>query len=312
MLQFYNDYDVEIDFGKHSGKKIKELPHEYCSWLLNNVKNKPYITNAIKRIRNRRGVTTLIKNLKGISFIPEMIEIQTKLKPIIRDPKLNTSLYGSFVEYAVKHYSGLSVDDEVQLLLAQYGLVEFPSHIVMYGELLEPTKRIKYIYNSFMKPTKERSISDICNLSFSHSIELGHFPEKQASDLFRWVNENQDYLLSYFTNLCIPLSNKEDQYTCDKISVGVVIGVIDMISGDAIVDIKCRQEDNVDEYRRQLFTYACLHHLRYGSNFTRCEVFNFLTGKYFVMALSDSCEKHAKDFIKSLGSYCPEHLELFK
>lgn len=309
-ITFFNDYDLEIDFGKHEGKKIKELPLTYQKWLLSNIKNKPLIIDAIKRIKNRRGVTTLVKNIKDISFIPEMIEIQTKIKPVYRDPELNPSMFGSFIEYLIKSHLGLSIDDQPRELLATHGLVELPAHLVYEGDFYEPNQRIKWIHDSFMK--KQRSISDICNLSFSHSILLGHFSEKDARRIFVQMKEYEDYITEYLKTVLLPIPDKNEQYTCDKISVGCVIGVIDMISNDAIVDIKCRQTDNVNEYRKQLFSYACLHYLRYGKCMQRCEVYNFLTGKCFVMALGDSCEKHAKNFVKNLGSYCPEHLKLFE
>lgn len=306
---FFNDYDVIIDFGKHEGKKIKELPESYENWLLNSVKNRPDITDAIKRIRKRKGVTSLTKNIKNLSVIPEMIEIQTKIKPVHRPSDLNSSMFGSFIEYLVKSYLGLSIDDEPQTLLCEYGLVDVPDHLIFKGDFLEPNQRIRWIYNSFIKT--RRSVSDICNLSFTHSISMGHFSEKDASKLFTYVKENEIYFEEYLKTLVLPIPDKDEQNTCDKISVGCVIGVIDMISNDAIVDIKCKQTDDINEYRKQLFAYACLHYLRYGNLIQRCEIYNFLTGKQYVMALGDSCQKHAKNFIKALGDYCPEHLTLF-
>ncbi len=140
---------------------------------------------------------------------------------------------------------------------------------------------------------------------------MGHFNEKEAASLFSYVRENLPYFEYYSKKIVIPIpDNPHFQSTCDKISVGCVIGVIDMISNGAIIDIKCCQTDDKEYYRKQLYTYACLHFLRYGPLIQRCEIYNFLTGKQFVMPLSD-IEKHAETHIKTLGSYCPSHLKLF-
>ena len=152
---------------------------------------------------------------------------------------------------------------------------------------------------------------DIYNLSLSHPILMGQCSEPKAKQIFVWIKEHGSYLRDYLSKLVLPIPDKNEQETCDKISVGSVIGVIDMISNDAIIDIKCCQKDDIESYKKQLFTYACLHHLRYKSDFTRCEIYNFITGKQFVMALGDSCKKYAKEHIKNLGSYCREHLKLF-
>lgn len=238
-----------------------------------------------------------------------MIEADSKITPIMRDSDIDPSLFGSFVEYMVKNHLGLCINDQPQELLCLYGLTEAPGNLVFSGNFENPTRRITWIHRSFIK--EKKSIMDICNLSFSHSLLMGHFNEKKASELFTWVKNNEDYLIDYLAKLNLPIPDKDEQYTCDKISVGCVIGVIDMISNDTIVDIKCRKDDNVKEYQRQLFTYACLHYLRYGKIFKKCEIYNFLSGKRFVMELSDSCIKYAREYIKTLGSFCPEHLELF-
>lgn len=296
---FTNDYDIVVDFGRYKGKKIKELPDEYINSLLSSCKDKQHITDAIKRIKNRKGVTTLIKNIKSITFTPIMLEVQSKIKPIYRDPDLNPSLFGSFVEYLIKSHMGLSIDDQSRNLLSQHEISN------------SSNQKIKWIYNSFIKPADQRTILDICSLSLSHSILMNNCKEKDAKELYMHVKENEDYYNEYLKNITLPILDKNEQDTCDKICIGCVTGVIDMISKEAIIDIKCRQIDNIDEYQKQLFTYACLHYLKYNSNFQRCEVYNFLTGKQYAMALGDSCQKYAKYYIKTLGSYCQEHVKLF-
>lgn len=310
--EFFNDYDVTFDFGKNKDKKIKDVPPSYVDWVINCYKKESPAVSAIRRIRNRKSVTNLIKTSIVDAFqgiMPPMTEADSKIAPIMRDGDLDPSLFGSFVEYMVKNHMGLSITEQPQELLCLYGLAEPPGNLVFTGEPSNPTKRIEWIHKSFEK--EKRSLTDICNLSFSHSILLGHFNEKKASELFTWVKNNEDYLHNYLMGLDLSIPDKDEQYTCDKISVGCVIGVIDMINGDTIIDIKCRKDDNLKEYQRQLFTYACLHYLRYGKIFKKCEIYNFLSGKRFVMELSDSCVRYAREYIKKLGSSCPEHLELF-
>lgn len=302
-----NDYDTIVDFGKHKGKKIKELPRDYVEWCLKNVSNKPTVTDAMIRIASRVGVTALIRGRKCPSYIPILHETTMKFVPIHREPSLCPSLFGTFVEYAYKHFNRISIDDEPVTLLAQHGLEQFPPHLIWNGKFDVPTRRIMWIHESFKK--QQRSVADICNLSFSHQLQMGSLNENRASDLFRYVNENAPYFESYFRSLGLPIPDDELQHTCDKISVGCVIGVIDLISNGAIVDIKCRQADNTEEYRMQLYSYAALHYLRYGPLITRCEIYNFLTGKCFVMPLND-LQNHAKEFISDLGSYCKEHVKL--
>jgi hypothetical protein len=232
-----------------------------------------------------------------------------KLEPVMRDSSLNPSLFGSFIEHLVKYKIGITKFDEAQQLLSLHGLEEVPSHLKFTGDVHPVDMRIKWIHNSYKQPKK--SITDICNLSFSHAMLLGDFNEQEASKLFTYVKENQEYFQGYFDRLQLPYPEADEQETCDKISVGCVIGVIDMIVDGSIVDIKCCQADDIEMYRKQLFAYACLHYLRYGKVIHRCEIYNFFTGKHFLMHLGDSCENHAKTFIRDLGSYCQEHLNLF-
>lgn len=308
-MNFGNDYHVVLDFGMHKGKKIMDLPVEYIDWMMKNIRNKPEVTDAIDRITKRRGVTTIIRSKKSVpEFIPQIFEVSSKMEPIYRHKTLNPSMFGSFVEYMIKNYLGLSIDDEPRTMLSKFGLVEIQEHLRISGQPLEPDDLITEIHKRYLK--QKRSIVDILYLSFSHSIEMNSFNLKCAHHLVKYVTENQDYFETYLGKLVLPDIRNVDQSTCDKISVGCVIGVIDMISEDSIIDIKCTQEDNLDYYRMQLFAYASLHHLRYGSNFTRCEIYNFVTGKQFVMPIGDSM-KHAAEFIKSLSS-AYSHQKLFK
>jgi len=302
-----NDYDTLVDFGKHKGKKIRDLPPEYVEWVLKNVKTQPTVTDAMKRICLRAGVTTLIRRHALPSYLPQIYESSLKITPIHRPPELCSSLFGTFVEYAFKHFNRISINDEPVELLARHGLEPFPSHLVWQGKFDVPTPRIQWIHKSFKQ--EQRTVADICNLSFSHQLQMGSLNEHNASKLYMYVSQNTPYFESYFRSLHLPVPDDELQHTCDKISVGCVIGVIDLISNESIIDIKCRQTDNTNEYRMQLYSYAALHYLRYGPLISRCEIYNFLTGKHFVMPL-DNLQNHAKEFVTMLGSYCDEHVKL--
>jgi uncharacterized protein (DUF3820 family) len=309
-MEFINDYHMVIDFGKHKGKRIVDVPSEYIDWVLANVRNNPII-DVLRRIRSRKGITKLIERIQTPAYIPEMVEISAKFPPIQRPADIDPSLFGSFVEYYTKHSLGLNINDEPQQLLACFGLAPTPENFTVEGKPERPDRRIEWIKRSFDKTPSERTVADVCNLSFSHAILLDHFNENKASQLYVYVKDNEDYFKEYFRQAHIPIPTKEEQETCDRISVGCVLGVIDMISGTAIIDIKCCVRDDLEQYRKQLFAYACLHYLRYKSDFQLCQIYNFLTGKQFVMVLGNSCKERAKEFIRGLGSYCKEHLKLF-
>jgi hypothetical protein len=93
-----------------------------------------------------------------------------------------------------------------------------------------------------------------------------------------------------------------------SVSVGALVGEIDAICDSAIIEIKCSKYDDETAYRKQLFTYACMHRLNYGPVIDQAYVFNFLTGKAFHMDLSELSFDLAVQHIRQLGSgICREH-----
>lgn len=302
-----DDSNTRFTFGMFKGMRICDVPHGYLDWVLRNVKDQPDLISAIIRMRMRGSVTTLIKRHRCPAYVPPLIKSTFKFTPISRDPRVCPSLFGMFVEYAVKHFHGISIDDEPAELLARYGLAPSPSYLACHGKFDVPTQRVRWIHESFKQ--NRRTVSDVCNLSFSHHLQMNSFDENDATDLYMHVRQNTPYFDSYFRGLCLPITNDGHNGMSNKISVGCVTGVIDLISNNSIIDIKCRQTDNIDEYRMQLYSYACLHHLRYDSEITRCEVMNFLTGEHHVMTL-EGVQNNARHFITMLGSYCDEHVSL--
>lgn len=291
-MSYIDDEHTVFDFGKYIGKRIIDVPSSYLDWILKYASNKP-IADAIIRIRHRKGVTNLIKSVNSENIgMPGIFEVTASTPRLERPAGISPSLYGSFIEYLIKSHLGLSIDDEVIKVIE--------THTV--------DQRIAWIKNSFDK--QKRSITDICNLSFAHSIMMESLNEKEAAKLYKYVQANTEYFENYLQTLHLPIPDPDEQYTCN-VSVGCVIGVIDMISNEAIVDIKCCVYDDVEAYKKQLFTYACLHYLRFGNKITRCEIYNFLTGKQFIMPLGDSCVRLAKGYISLLGRECPFHVKLF-
>lgn len=291
-----DDYDIIADFGKYKGKRIMEIPNDYREWLIKNKKDH-YLAKACIRIKNRRAVTNLIKKINYLQEFPRLSETNLKIQPIFRDTSLNPRLFGSFVEYSVKFSSGYFDDKEVLQLFKNFD----PN--------LTSNELINLIYKSYLK--KDKTISDICKISIAHSILMDDNLEIESKKLIKYVEDNQDYFEKYFANFKIKNIIPEDQKICDKICVGVINGVMDLILDKSIVDIKCCISDDLDYYQKQLFTYACLYYLRYGKEIEKCQIYNFLTGKHYEMILNDSCKKYAKIYIKNLGSFCPEHAELF-
>lgn len=311
-VRFFNDYHVVLDFGKYSGQKIMDLPSDYIEWIMKNHKYGP-VYEALVRIENRRRVTSLISNMNVDSYIPNIKEWDV-LVNITRPPSLDPGLYGSFIEYLAKYAMGLRKNDEVTELMAMFGYAEMPSHLKLTNGILPANKRIEYIHGSYEK--KDKSPADLCNLSFAHSLMTNKgFNEDEAAKLFKYVKANETYYNKYIEYIkmspYMPKLLESEQETCDKISVGCVVGVIDAISYTEIIDIKCCSDDNIDYYRNQLFTYTALHRLRHGPKITNGKIINFLTGKIFTMDFFGISDQIMAEHIKKMGNHCQYHIKLF-
>lgn len=313
MTIFINDWHTIINFGIHKNKRLLDVPEDYLDWILNNIKYGP-IYEAVFRIKNRKGVTTIIKNQNIQNYIPDLKEDTDNALPIIIRPNdINFSLFGIFTEYYVKYNLGILKFDKVVEYLALFGLAKLPDHLKFHGEFEKPNTRTKYIAKSFNN--KIYDVLDICNMSFSHPLLLNTYNENEGTKLFHYIKQNKQYfddlshVIKNFSN--IPKFLDKEQEKCDKISVGCVIGEIDAISESNIIDIKCCENDNINYYRKQLFAYACLYYLRYGKHITHCKIFNFITGKIFIMDVQNITDEIAQEHIKNMGSYCKFHINLF-
>lgn len=294
---FINEEDMLVSFGQYKGMKIRELPGDYKNWMIKNVKNKEE-SKAILRIMQRRGITSLIKREISYTYIPILTENKS-IPKITRPEFLNSSLFGVFIETLVKFHLKINIANDTMTLIDTYKGVEQKC----IPELL---KRIFQAYDK-----SEKSVSDICVISFSTSIILNnHLKPIDFERLRSYVEKNEPYFESWLLKLEIEKPNIP-QNTCCDISIGALTGVIDMITKDTIVDIKCCKEDDVDYYSKQLFSYACMHYLRHGYKFKGCEIYNFVTGKSFYMELGNSVEKYAIEHVKKLGSFSSSHRQIF-
>lgn len=313
MNTFINDWHIIIPFGIHRGKRLIDAPGDYFEWAMNNVKYGP-LHEAIFRINNRKSVTQIIKNQITQYYIPHMLEDVDNVLPIINRPNdIDFSLFGSFIEFLIKYNFGIEKFDEVDEYLACFGLAAIPDNLKLIGKIESPDTRAKYIVKSYNK--KKYNPLDICNLSFTHALLMNSFDENEGQKLFHYVSKNvnyfEDYILVLKNFVKISKISQEEQETCDKISVGCVIGVIDLIIGTNIIDIKCCSKDDINYYRKQLFAYACLHRLRYGKKMTHCKVFNFMTGKIFVMDIQNIPDDIVLHHIETMGNHCNYHTKLF-
>ena len=236
-------------------------------------------------------VTRLIK-LIPLCDIPELLIDVNQTIPIVRRPRdVNPSMYGYFIEYLVVDALGGSRKDEIERYLT-------------LGD--ESSSRYKFIRYSYHK--KIYDPTDICNFSFCSKLLFGKFYEGHAIKLYNHVKLNIDYYNEYHRLLrcCgeFPKLDPEEQKLCNKISVGSISGVIDMISDNTIIDIKCKSKDNINYYRKQLYSYACLYLIRYGKKIDYCKIYNFLNGNAYYMDVTDLTYDDAVKHVELLRSYC--------
>lgn len=311
---YIDDLDTIIDFGKYSGMKLRDVPENYFNWLKYNIKN-GNIYHVMNRISNRKGVTTLIKygNIRN-QILPPLDMTMMSIPAIKRPPKLDSKLYGFFVEYLVKYSLGMRKFKDVDEYLSN-DTTTSSSGSSSSGGREKHTKRYEYINLSYRK--RNLDASDLCNISLASSIKQNSYDENAAILLFKTIKDDIEYYNLYIFSLKSYFDGKYtlnvlDQERCDDISVGCITGVIDLILNDTIIDVKCRERDDVEYYQQQVYAYACLHRLRYQNKINTCQVYNFLTRNIFTMDVSSLDIKTAETYIRNLGSYNVSHLELFR
>jgi hypothetical protein len=310
---FINDWHTIINFGPNNGKRLIDVDTKQYEWLEQNCRFGP-VHEAIDRINNRKGVTTLIKKVGFIPSMPELILSTDELLPIIERPyNIDVTYYGYFIEFLVKYAMGVRHFSEVQEYLACRGLEVLPTGLKLNGPVIAPDQRCKFIYASYKK--KDYDLLDICNFSFCPKLNMNKHIEKNAKALYVHIKNNLDYYQAYLLTLSnfksLPKLIDKEQDLCDKISVGCVMGVIDMISNNTIIDVKCKAVDDAQSYRKQLYAYACLYLLRYGRKIEYCKIYNFLSGNVYILDVRKLSIDDAKNYVKIMGSYNSSHLKLF-
>jgi hypothetical protein len=309
-----NDYHVLFPFGPYIGKKLQDVPPSELAKL----KFGPAY-EAWMRIQQRKGVTSLLKGPIP-SYIPPFTEY---VIPLIIRPKVDPAYFGSYIEYLVKYSLGLRVFGTVELAMSNFGFVPTPSHLSRTGPLETPNKWDRMIFASYKRLIKEGNTSqylvDILNMSYCHAMEVRHeFDEGAAKILHHYVVHNEETLRTFLRYVVevLPRLKDVDQYTTDKISVGCIVGEIDVLTSPdsgsiRIVDIKCRQEDNLPEYAKQLFAYFSMHRLRYDDiPIKSLDIWNFMTGKCWSMDVTKITDDICRHHIRDLGSFCPSHVKL--
>lgn len=234
-------------------------------------------------LEEKNSVTLLISNVNTPSYIPRL-HLAKEIEKIKRDPDVNPSLFGSFVEYYLKYKSLGTINHyEVRKYLRNPGRSEL----------------YKLIERSYTKENKD--IMDICCLSFAHYLNTQQIISVDFFGFLHKIESKKDYYESYFENLnlkfrqCLP--------DCFLNYEGI-IGAPDILSNKVLYEIKCREMDDIDYYRQQLFAYSSLNFLQHGRKLEKAFVINLFTGKIFAMSLCDVDENRYGDFFQTMHRKC--------
>jgi len=308
LPHFDDDYNMNITSGPHRGKKLMDVPEEYVNWILTNVPHGA-IYEANVRIKNRRNVENIVKKHTTQPYIPNIMEAIIDLQPLsIKDDAIDFMMFSSFIEYFIKYHMGIKKHYDATIYLAMYGLCEVPTVKKSIDKIDQRARCIQKSYNKVICTP-----SDLCNLSFAKLINEGTFDEKKANDLYKYVLQNEQKFSEYKNKFKSTLQqlHYEQQITCNNISVGCLVGELGALSDTESIDMKCYKTDDIEYYRRLLFARACLHRLRYGKMITSCKIINCMTGKIYVMDISNVTNNTMMQHIKNMGSYCDFHVKLF-
>jgi hypothetical protein len=224
---------------------------------------------------------------------------------------------------AVKIALGLERYDEVHQYLARYNLLPMPEGLFMEGpgqsprpakfqhEMLAVYKRVNNNVSPDTDAATDQSHTsvirgeDIAILSAAHALNMGT-PMNLVKEFI--ANIELVSTIESFMEVVAHIMKMPsvDQSKNDKISVGCVIGVIDLIGEDEIIDIKCAKNEDINKWFKQIYVYACLWYLRYGKIMKYAVIWNFLTGTKFEFPLKN-IESDAKAVIRALSDL-PEHV----
>lgn len=305
--EYFNDEHYVLKFGKFKGKRLCDCDHGYLNWLVNEGATNDVgreAINALIRISKRKAVTVLLRDVKNRFSCPRLVEIGN-FAPIERPNGISPQFFGTFFELLVKYWKGIKQFDCAITRLSTCGLIKSRLNAVR-----EPTNYdvfYKRAYDAVMnEPDTPLQILNILVIA-DPTASLHSFNADREI-----IEKNIDYFTSYrdIATRVVPKFNEVENLRNDQISVGCVIGTLDAISHGVIYEFKVCQVDALEEWSMQLWTYGCLHRLRYGTDVLGIKAVNYLTGKIFYV--EDSWANiNAEMHISRLGHHCAEHIALF-
>lgn len=296
--KYTDDNNLVVTFGKHRGRPLGELNANGDFYKAAREEDLDTY-KALCRRKSKIGVTTVIKGLLSAKLMPSYIPaiVRCGNVPTIERPRgVDAGLYGTFIEHLV--CTALKAPPQID-------------------DLLEMTT----VENEYVERAREsqeanpRSILDILNVSLMFAIRNKDADPKKFDAITRIVRAKAEEYEEFMEEVSVSFgerARKRDQKTCRDICVGSVCGEIDLIYRGVIVDIKCVAEDVKEYYRMQLFGYASLHYLRYGPQIASCEIWNFITGRRYMMSLDGLTHDIANKFVTLLGSHCKQHVDFMQ
>lgn len=225
-------------------------------------------------LRNKSVTVTIKKNKKLLlRHAPEMMIRDADKFEIIKRPAMaNPQYFGYFAEYAYRYYNGLDVERSSKKYLTQMNPCD---------------TRLNCILDK-----SEKSITDICELSFSEFKLRRNFNITKATNLRNEIYFDESYYENYFKSL--PFKIKQEKIV-DSLEYNGLEGVPDIVTSDSIVELKCCEKDNMDYFKLQLYLYAYLYYKSSGIRVRNCEAYNFMTGNRFVMEIGGFTDEFISD-----------------
>lgn len=237
-------------------------------------------TSPVKSVK-KKSVSSIIRNINCPEYVPHLKE--KNFPKIERFPYMDPQLFGSFIEYYFIF--------RLTRRLNEYEIGKYLND--PENQNSELYKKIKHSYN-----VRDKKLVDICYLSFVHTLNTQEIICKDFEMFVNLLLEREVYYVKFFDALmetddfriflrfCIAAENSP------VLEHKNIIGVPDFYDKGALLEIKCCLDDNIDYYRKQVFSYSTLYYLsRRTSRFRdddidiikNCYIINFITGKIFIM-----------------------------
>jgi putative quorum-sensing-regulated virulence factor len=62
------DATIAMPFGKYKGRLIRDIPEDYLEWFADNVKAKPFLTEAVAKALGRQGQAQKSKSVPSLTI----------------------------------------------------------------------------------------------------------------------------------------------------------------------------------------------------------------------------------------------------